>query len=105
MQAPDLPNKRYVVYLNKLAEAPHYMNYATFDEAWAGAKMALEEYNNNGGSAMRLLHSSASECMAANPDGRGGSSFVKRWIWADWGLGDSETKRCLGDGIIIEFRW
>ena len=107
MQAPDLPNKRYVVYMNSMAEAPYHINYSTFDQAWEGAKQAFD--NNKtplhglNGPTMHMLHSSAAECLAANPRGVGGSAYVRRWVWGEYE--SSTMKHSLGDPIIIELRW
>ena len=105
MQAPFCDNKRYAVFMCKLASSPAPSNFSTFEAAWIYGKMQVDEYHKNGGTAMRCIHTNAEECLAANPHGAGGNAFVRQWVFADYENGSSETKMALGEAVIIEFQW
>ena len=105
MQAPICDNKRYVVFMTKDTFSPTPENFGTFEEAWNYCKNQVDDYKKLGGFAMHLIHASASECLAENPSGMGGNTFVRQWVWADYRNGETDTRIVCGEARIIEIQW
>lgn len=105
MQAPNCDNKRYVVFMSKETHSPAPENFGTFKEAWEYGKKSVEHYYTLGGKAMHLIHASAADCLADNPSGMGGNTFVRQWVWADYRYGATDTRIVCGEARIIEIQW
>ena len=112
MQAPALPNHRFLIFTGQLAICMHYQNYGTFEEAWAALRDLVRDMQMQAQQAQQaplsltMIHASAEECRAANPHGAGGNAYQKQWPACTRNLGpDAETRRVLGDGCIVMLQW
>jgi hypothetical protein len=106
MQARDLPNKRYMIFLSQQAISLHYENYASFREAWSALERLVLDMQAQG-SSKSMIHATADECLAANPDGIGGNSYQKQWPACTNNVlsKDSELRRVMGEGCIVLVQW
>lgn len=92
----------YLVFMGRNASNLHHEVYKTLEEAWNAAKKLTEEYYARGGRNLRLLHATFEEFLAApRPSGsESPNSFIPDWVWGDYGLGESDTRRVMGECTI-----
>lgn len=92
----------FLIFMNKSHIGLHHKVFGTLEEAWNGAKKLTEEYHEAGGRNLRMLHATFQE-FANSPRPSGTDTpnqFIPEWIWGDYGEGDSETRRVMGEAFI-----
>ena len=105
MQAPDLPNNRFLIFFSQLAVGMHYQNYSSFREAWAALERLVLDMQAQG-SKISMIHASSEECLGANPQGLGGNAFQKQWEACTHNLSqDIDSRRVMGEGCIVMVQW
>jgi len=96
--------RRFVLFMMKCTDSAMNQSFATFEEAWNFGKTVVEDHHKNFGQNMRMLHFCAQDCYD-QPRTYSGNKLARTWVWADYGLGCSETKFACGEARIIEFVW
>ena len=94
----------YLVFMNKLAIGLCPQAFGTLEDAWNGARKQTQEYHDAGGRNLRMLHATFQEFVSSDrPSGsEPPNMLIRDWIWGDYGLGESDTKRVLGECTIKE---
>lgn len=105
MQAPTLPNKRFIIFLGNSSLTLHYESFGTFLEAWKALHSLVEDMKTKG-SRITMLHSSPKLCEESNPNGMGGNTFIREWEACSYSNSECfDTRRVMGSGCIKEMQW
>ena len=90
--------------MNKLAIGLCPQAFGTLEDAWNGALKQTQEYHAAGGRNLRMLHPTFQEFATSDrPSGsEPPNTLIRDWIWGDYGLGESDTKRVMGECTIKE---
>lgn len=94
----------YLVFMNRLAIGLFPEAFGTLEDAWNAALTQTKEYLAAGGRNLRMLHATFEEFVRSDrPSGsEPPNMLIRDWIWGDYGLGESDTKRVLGECTIKE---
>ena len=90
--------------MNKLAIGVCPQAFRTLEDAWNCALKQTQEYHAAGGRSLRMLHTTFQEFVSSDrPSGsEPPNMLIRDWIWGDYGLGESDTKRVMGECTIKE---